>query len=143
MRDPRRRSRLGFMPDLEARFRGKYVNLTSFRRDGTPVATPVWFVIEDGRLLVQTDGESFKVRRIRHNPHVTVAPCSASGRARGPAVPATAEILATGELEHVRSLVGHKYRIDRIVILPIYWAAQRLRGRKTSGTEVALAITPN
>src|SRR5664279_4947211 len=110
MRDPRRRSTLGFMSDLEARFRGKYVNLTSFKRDGAGVATPVWFVIEDGRLLVQTDGESFKVRRIRHNPHVTVAPCSASGRAHGPAVSATAEILATAELEHVRSLMGRKYR---------------------------------
>jgi uncharacterized protein len=131
------------MPDLEGRFRGKYVSLTSFKRDGTGVATPVWFVIEDGRLLVQTDGESFKVRRIRHNRQVTVAPCGASGRTRAPAVSATAEILSAGELEHVRSLLGRKYRIDRIFILPIYWAVQRLRGRTTSGTEVGLAITPN
>lgn len=130
------------MGDSDVRFRGKYVSLTSFKRDGTAVATPVWFVIEDGRLLVQTDGESFKVRRIRRNPHVTVAPCTASGRTRGPAVSATAEILPTAELEHVRSLVGRKYRIDRILILPIYWAVQRLRGSRTSGTEVALAITP-
>ena len=131
------------MPELDARFRGKYVSLTSFKRDGTGVATPVWFVIEDGRVLVQTDGESFKVRRIRRNPHVTLAPCSASGRTRAPAVSATAEILPAGELEHVRGLVGRKYRIDRIFILPIYWAVQRLRGRTTNGTEVALAITPN
>jgi PPOX class probable F420-dependent enzyme len=131
------------MPELDARFRGKYVSLTSFKRDGTGVATPVWFVVEDGRVLVQTDGESFKVRRIRRNPHVTLAPCSASGRTRAPAVSATAEILPAGELEHVRGLVGRKYRIDRIFILPIYWAVQRLRGRATNGTEVALAITPN
>lgn len=131
------------MPDVEAQFRGKYVSLTSFKRDGTGVATPVWFVAEDGRLLVQTGGESFKVRRIRRNPHVTVAPCSASGRTHGPAVSATAEILPAADLERVRSLVGRKYRIDRIVILPIYWAVQRLRGRRTSGSEVALSITPN
>jgi uncharacterized protein len=131
------------MPDVEAQFRGKYVSLTSFKRDGTGVATPVWFVAEDGRLLVQTGGESFKVRRIRRNPHVTVAPCSASGRTHGPAVPATAEILPAADLEHVRGLVGRKYRIDRIVILPIYWAVLRLRRRRTSRSEVALAITPN
>ena len=131
------------MPELDARFRGKYVSLTSFKRDGTGVATPVWFVVEDGRVLVQTDGESFKVRRIRRNPHVTLAPCSASGRTRAPAVSATAEILPAGELEHVRSAVGRKYRIDRILILPIYSALQRLRGRRTSRTEVGLAITPD
>ena len=131
------------MPDLDARFRGKYVSLVSFKRDGTGVATPVWFVAEDGRLLVQTGADSFKVRRIRRNPHVTVAPCSASGRTRGPAVTATAEILPDGELDHVRSAVGRKYRIDRILILPIYSAVQRLRGRRTSGTEVGLAITPD
>lgn len=130
------------MGDLDARFHGKYVSLTSFKRDGTGVATPVWFVIEDGRLFVQTDGESFKVRRIRHDQNVTVAPCSASGRTRAPTVSATAEILPAGELEHVRGLLARKYRIDRILILPIYWAVQRLRGRTTSGSEVALAIAP-
>lgn len=130
------------MADLATRFSGKYISLTSFNRSGVGVATPVWFVAEDGRLLVQTDRESFKVKRIRRNPQVTIAPCNASGRPHGPAVSATAEILPDEELEHVRALVARKYRIDRIVILPIYWAAQRLRGRRTSGVEVALAITP-
>ena len=46
-------------------FAGKYLSLTSFRRDGTGVATPVWFVEVDGRLLVETDAGSYKVRRIR------------------------------------------------------------------------------
>ncbi len=147
MRNPGRGSRVGSersdMSDVEERFRGKYVSLTSFKRDGTGVATPVWFVAEDGRLLVQTGGESFKVRRIRRNPHVTVAPCGASGRTSGPAVSATAEILPDADVEHVRGLVSHKYRIDRMLIMPIYWAVQRLRGRTRSGSEVALAITPN
>jgi Pyridoxamine 5'-phosphate oxidase len=55
-------------------FAGKYLSLTSFRRDGTGVATPVWFVEADGRLLVETDAGSCKVRRIRRNPQVTLAP---------------------------------------------------------------------
>ena len=48
-------------PKLDARFPGKYLSVTSFKRDGSGVATPVWFVIENGRLLVKTDAESFKV----------------------------------------------------------------------------------
>ena len=60
-------------------FTGKYVSLTTFRRDGTPVSTPVWFVTEDGSLLVETDGDSYKVKRIRHNDNVTVASCNAMG----------------------------------------------------------------
>jgi len=46
---------------LDARFPGKYLSLTSFKRDGIGVATPVWFVIDDGRLLVKTGRKSFKV----------------------------------------------------------------------------------
>jgi PPOX class probable F420-dependent enzyme len=58
-------------------FPGKYLSLTSFRRDGTGVATPVWFVEAGGRLLVETDAGSYKVRRIRRDPQVTIAPCTA------------------------------------------------------------------
>jgi uncharacterized protein len=47
------------------------------------VATPVWFVEADGRLLVETDAGSYKVWRIRRDPRVTIAPCSATGRLRG------------------------------------------------------------
>jgi PPOX class probable F420-dependent enzyme len=65
--------------------------VTSFKRDGTGVATPVWFVIENGRLLVKTDAQSFKVKRVRRNAAVMIAPCSASGRLRGEPMPAQAE----------------------------------------------------
>lgn len=66
--------------ELKARFPGKYLSVTSFKRDGTPVATPVWFVVDDGRLLIYTDPESFKAKRIRRNPSVRIAPCNATGR---------------------------------------------------------------
>ena len=127
---------------LEAAFPGKYVSLTSYRRDGTAVATPVWFVVDGRRLLVDTDPGSFKVKRIRRNPAVTVAPCTASGRPRGDAVSARAEILPEAELGRVQALIGRKYRTDRIFILPIYRLVQRLRGTPTGSGEVALAITP-
>ncbi len=122
---------------------GKYVSLTSFKRDGIGVATPVWFVQEDGRLYVRTDGNSFKAKRIARNPSVTIAQCSASGRLRGEPVPARAEILRNGKGEHVDELMGRKYRLDRILILPIYNAVQRLRGRHSGDEDpVIVAITP-
>jgi general stress protein 26 len=58
---------------------GKYLSLTTYRRDGTPVSTPVWFVEEDGRLFVTTTADSYKAKRLRRNPAAMVAPCTARG----------------------------------------------------------------
>jgi PPOX class probable F420-dependent enzyme len=127
---------------LETRFPGKYLSVTSFKRDGTPVATPVWFVVDNDRLLIYTDPESFKAKRMRRNPSVQVAPCNATGRLRGEPAPATAEFLPDDQTDHVMRLIHHKYRVDRVVKLPFYNAVQRLRGKKTSGPIVTLAITP-
>jgi uncharacterized protein len=126
------------------RFTGKYVSLESFRRDGTGVATPVWFVTDDGKILVVTDDGSYKVRRIRRNPAVTVAECTARGRLRGPRVPARAQVLPVSEVPRVQQLMGRKYRIDRIIVLPVYRAVQAIvRGRRSRTESVALVITPS
>ena len=129
-------------PSLAARIPGKYVSLVSFKRDGTPVATPLWFVADGDRLLAMTGARSAKVKRIRRNPEVTVAPCKASGRVTGEPIAARAEILEPGELEPAQRLMARKYRVDRIVILPVYNLVQRLRGRRPSRDGVVLAITP-
>jgi len=125
----------------QVRFDGKYLSLTSFKRDGTAVSTPVWFVSDGGRLLVRTDAKSYKVKRIRRNPHVRIAPCNASGKLRGEPVDATAAILDPSEQTRVDRLLSRKYRIDRILVLPIYRLVQRLKGKQTSGIVATLAIT--
>jgi PPOX class probable F420-dependent enzyme len=72
----------------------RYISLTTFKRDGTPVSTPVWVVSDDGeRLLVWSAAKTWKVRRIRRNPHVLVAPASFRGKERGERVPATARLV--------------------------------------------------
>ena len=101
-------------------FTGKYVSLTTFRRDGTPVSTPVWFVSENGTLLVETDGDSYKVKRIRRNDNVTVTSCNAMGHGTGDTVSARATILPAEELPRVERLLHRKYRLDYIFVLPIY-----------------------
>jgi PPOX class probable F420-dependent enzyme len=129
-------------PELGARFPGKYLSVTSFKRDGTPVATPVWFVIDNGRVLIYTGPDSFKAKRIRRNPSVTIAPCTPKGRLRGDPVPARAEFLPAGDTDRVMRLIARKYRFDRVVLLPFYNLVQRLRGIRTGGPIVTLAITP-
>ena len=54
-------------------FRGRYLSITSYKRDGRGVATPVWFAQRDGRLLVQSGATSGKVKRVRRDPRVQVA----------------------------------------------------------------------
>jgi PPOX class probable F420-dependent enzyme len=122
---------------------GKYVSLTTFRRDGTAVSTPVWFVRENGSLLVETDGNSYKVKRIRRNDNVTVASCNAMGQIDGEAITAHAAILPPDELPRVEQLLHRKYRLDYIFVLPIYLLVQRLRGRPLRYEKpVILSITP-
>ena len=60
--------------------REKQISLTTFKRDGTPVSTPVWTVSDDGRrLLVWSAADTWKVKRIRRDPHVRVAGCDFHG----------------------------------------------------------------
>ena len=87
----------------------KYVSLVTFRRDGTPVPTPLWVVRYGGELGCLTYSQLAKVKRIRANPAVTVAPCTLRGKVRGEAVPGTAEIVSAEETATIRSLVDEKY----------------------------------
>ena len=62
----------------------KYISLTTFKKDGTTAATPVWVVSDDGRrLLVLTGPDTWKVKRLRRNPRVVVAASDYRGRMRG------------------------------------------------------------
>jgi hypothetical protein len=123
-------------------FPGKYLSITSFRRDGTGKTTPVWFVQDGGRLLVETEASSYKVRRIRRNPRVTVAPCGPTGRHRGKPVTARAELLPDSEIGRVEQLMARKYRIDLLFIKPVRALQAALHPGRPRGKPVILAITP-
>src|SRR5688572_9773982 len=121
---------------------GKYLSLTTYRRDGTPVSTPVWFVEEDGRLFVTTAANSYRAKRLRRNPAAMVAPCTARGVPTGDAIPVQVEFLPLQEHARVDRLMAEKYRLDRVLILPIYRLVMKLRGKPTderSGAYLAIA----
>ncbi|MGO9322720.1 MAG: PPOX class F420-dependent oxidoreductase [Solirubrobacteraceae bacterium] len=90
----------------------KYILLTTFRRDGTPVATPVWATnLDDGAIGFWTSSGSGKAKRLAHTPRVTVQPCDARGRVKEgtTAVDATARLVTGSELEAIRERVIAKY----------------------------------
>lgn len=123
-------------------FRGRYLSITSYKRDGQGVATPVWFVVRDGWLLVETDAASGKVKRIRRNPQVRVAVCTASGRLRGQQVPAMAEILPESEIGTVERLIAAKYRVDMLIFRPLRFVQSRLHLGRQRTEPTILRITP-
>jgi PPOX class probable F420-dependent enzyme len=124
------------------RIGGKYLSLTSYRRDGSPVATPLWFVEDGERFYAITSASSYKAKRIRRNPEVSIAECTGRGTLRGEPIAARAEFLAESEHPRIDRMMADKYRIDRIVILPIYRLALKLQGKPYGGDEAYLAITP-
>lgn len=58
----------------------KYCLLTTFRKNGEPFPTPVWFGLADGKVYIGSDAAAAKVERIRNNPQVCISPCSACGK---------------------------------------------------------------
>ena len=62
---------------------GSYINLRTFKRDGTGVDTPVWFAESDGKLYVFTEGAAFKVKRLRRDARAQVAACGVFGAVSG------------------------------------------------------------
>ena len=87
----------------------KYLNLESVKRDGTPVQTPVWFAEEQGVLYVYTLAKAGKVKRIRRNPRIRIAPCTMRGTVIGPWVEAEATIVDATTAAYGHTLRRHKY----------------------------------
>ncbi|WP_369393990.1 PPOX class F420-dependent oxidoreductase [Streptomyces sp. CG1] len=114
---------------------GKYLLVTSYRKNGAPVATPVWVVRDGATLGVWTPADSFKVKRIRRRPDVLVGPCDLRGNPTGEQLPATAEITDAATTARYRELITRKYGIvGRLTLL-----GSRLR-RGLDGT-VGIRVT--
>lgn len=116
----------------------RYLSITTFKRDGTPVSTPVWVAADDGALLVYSEADSWKVRRIRRDPHVRLAPCSARGAVRGE--PAEGEATIEDDTSRVSDLLARKYGL-MFRIVGAVTAIQRTVRRRPAPRSVAIRIT--
>ncbi len=118
---------------LEPFVHQKTVLLTTFRRDGTPVGTPVHIAVDGDRAFIRSWESAGKVKRMRNNRAVTIAPCTARGRPTGPSIPACARILAGEESAHAGHLLAGKYPILHGLIVPL---VHQLRGNTTTHIEL-------
>src|SRR5579885_2111261 len=90
----------------------KYISLTTFRKSGEPVATPVWFAQDNDVLYLFTFPGAGKLKRIRHTARVTVAPCTLNGKVTGPSVEGKARILTeTQEEAFADQALAKKYGV--------------------------------
>ncbi len=71
----------------------KYCLLVTYKRNGEPVATPVWFGLAGGRVYVRSESDGAKVKRIRNDPRARVGPCTARGKPLGPPAEGRARVL--------------------------------------------------
>ena len=104
------------------------VLLTTYRRDGTPVGTPVNIAIEGDRALVRTFDRAWKAKRLRNNPLAEIAPSTVRGKPTGPAIRVRARLLSGDEAAHAGRALTRKHRIVHGILVPL---AHRLRGYKT------------
>jgi len=102
-------------PSIPAEIRGqKYILLTTFRKSGIAVPTPVWFGETNDKLYVMTRSDSGKYKRIRNDPRVQVAPCTIRGKVTGPQVEARASILPEPDWPAARQTIRRKYWLARL-----------------------------
>ncbi len=96
--------------------RSRYVSLTTYRKDGTPVATPVWHVRDGAELVVVTEADSWKVKRIRNNSRVQVTVCDLRGRVKpdAPSAEGTARLLDEAGTQAGRDLLARRYVLSRL-----------------------------
>ena len=112
----------------------KYVSFTTYTKDGTAKATPVWVVdLGDDKVGFTTDGDSWKVKRFANNPNVTLQPCNMKGETKpgSTAVEGTAVFVQGSEFERIHAMIKQKYSPGYYLVMAMYWV-QGLFGTKTN-----------
>ena len=93
----------------------KYANLTTFRKNGQYVITPVWFALEGDKVYVMTSSDTGKAKRLRNNPSALLGPSSGTGKPLGPQVEVVARLLGPEESEHARRALNKKYGLVKSI----------------------------
>ncbi|HLF02171.1 MAG TPA: PPOX class F420-dependent oxidoreductase [Anaerolineales bacterium] len=104
----------------------RYMRLTTYRRTGAPVTTPVWFVMNDHAVFLYTLASAGKLKRIRNNPKVTVAPADSRGNPLGAEYDGLAQILPETEGRMIDQLMGRKYGLQ-LTALKLMYRLQKVK----------------
>jgi uncharacterized protein len=118
---------------LEPLKAAKTILLTTYKRDGTPVPTPVSIAFNGDRAFFRSFDKAWKTKRLRNNPRVTAAPATLRGEPTGPAVHARAALLAGAEAQIAARALARRHRLLQGALVPL---AHRIRRYQTMHYEL-------
>jgi hypothetical protein len=119
--------------------KAQYILLTTFTKDGKAKPTPIWAALDKqrgDRLLVITQEKSWKVKRIRNTPRVTLATCTMNGRPTSEAVEGTAAILDKSQTAAIYDAIGKRYG----VVGKVFNFFSKLRGGMDNNVGLELKV---
>jgi hypothetical protein len=122
--------------------KAQYILLTTFTKDGRPKPTTIWAALDEergDRLLVITEEKSWKVKRIRNTPRVTMAICNVRGNTKSEAVEGTAAILDKAQTGAVYQAIGNRYGI----VGKVFNFFSKRRGGMENNVGLALKVAPS
>lgn len=126
------------MPAIDSLAASKYLSLTTFRRDGTPVATPVWLVRDGDALRVVTQADSGKAKRLRNDARVLLAPCDARGNLKGAQVEGTATLEDPVETARTAHLIEARYGVLGKILM---WRSRRAARKPGAAGQVGIRVS--
>lgn len=127
-------------PTIADLAKAQYILLTTFTKDGRPKPTPIWAALDKergDRLLVITEGDSWKVRRIRNTPRITMATCTMRGRPTSESVEGTAAVLDQSDTAAVYDAIGKRYGI----VGKVFNLFSKLRGGMENNVGLELRVS--
>ena len=127
------------MSDRTAVLTAQYVALTTYRRDGTPVTTPVWAAAEGESLFLFSNAAAGKVKRLRNSSRAAIAPCTATGKVTGAQLPAEAFNLTNDQMPKVWRLLTKKYGMAARLFVAYDRMRALLRMKPSAGIVVHLS----
>ena len=120
----------------------RYVSFVTYKKDGSPVATPVWVVPFEGGYAFTTDPDAYKVKRVRNDARATLTVCNARGTIAEGAVThlGSAVVLGEDDAEKVARLIAKKYSIG-VRLLGVMSFVKKVLGKGTTAGEGAIKVT--
>jgi PPOX class probable F420-dependent enzyme len=104
------------LPPLED---SKTILLTTYKRDGTPVSTPVSIAFDGDRAFFRSYDKAWKTKRLRNNPNVQAAPATLRGKPTGRAVHARATLLAGEQARAASKALARRHRVLQAILVPL------------------------
>jgi PPOX class probable F420-dependent enzyme len=112
---------------LESLKHTKTILLTTHKRDGTPIGTPVSIAFDGDRAFFRSYDKAWKTKRLRNNPSVNVAPATLRGKPTGPGVRAQATLLSDDQARIAAEALARRHPLLQRVLVPMAHRIMRYR----------------